>query len=94
MVRPCRKEMPAFEKVWQKYKSRAVVIVGVNINDDLGDAREFAGELGITYPLMVDENDELATELGVKGLPQTFFVERAGDILGSGPKLGIVTEAS
>jgi peroxiredoxin len=90
---PCRKEMPAFEKVWQKYKSRGVVIVGVNINDDLGDAREFVGELGITYPLVVDENDELATELGVKGLPQTFFVDTAGDIVGSGANLGILTHA-
>jgi cytochrome c biogenesis protein CcmG/thiol:disulfide interchange protein DsbE len=90
---PCRMEMPAFERVWRKYKSRGVVIVGVNINDDLGDAREFAGDLGITYPLVVDENDELATELGVKGLPQTVFVDAAGRIAGSGAKLGIVTEA-
>jgi cytochrome c biogenesis protein CcmG, thiol:disulfide interchange protein DsbE len=90
---PCRKEMPAFERVWQKYKSRGVVIVGVNINDDLGDAREFAGELGITYPLVVDENDELATELGVKGLPQTFFVDTSGDIVDSGAELGLLTQA-
>jgi peroxiredoxin len=89
---PCRTEMPAFERVWQKYESRGVVIVGVNINDDLGDAREFARELGITYPLVVDENDELATELGVKGLPQTFFVDSAGNIVDSGATLGLVTE--
>jgi peroxiredoxin len=90
---PCRKEMPAFERVWRRYKSRGVVIVGVNINDDLGDAREFAGDLGITYPLVVDENDELATELGVKGLPQTFFVDAAGAIVDTGAELGIMTEA-
>jgi cytochrome c biogenesis protein CcmG, thiol:disulfide interchange protein DsbE len=90
---PCRKEMPAFERVWQKYKSRGVVIVGVNINDDLGEAREFAGELGITYPLVVDENDELATELGVKGLPQTFFVDTSGEIVDSGAELGLLTQA-
>jgi peroxiredoxin len=85
--------MPAFEKVWGEYRRRDVVIVGVNINDDLGDARDFARDLGITYPLVVDENDELATELGVKGLPQTFFVDAAGDIVGSGARLGLVTEA-
>ena len=90
---PCRTEMPAFEKVWGEYRRRDVVIVGVNINDDLGDARDFARDLGITYPLVVDENDELATELGVKGLPQTFFVDAAGDIVGSGARLGLVTEA-
>lgn len=89
---PCRIEMPAFERVWQKYESRGVVIVGVNINDELGDAREFAQELGISYPLVVDDNDQLATELGVKGLPQTFFVDSAGDIVGSGATLGLVTE--
>jgi cytochrome c biogenesis protein CcmG, thiol:disulfide interchange protein DsbE len=89
---PCRKEMPAFEKVWQEYKSRDVTVVGVNINDDLDAARDFARKLGVTYPLVVDENDELATELGVKGLPQTFFVDAQGEIAGSGARLGVVSE--
>jgi cytochrome c biogenesis protein CcmG/thiol:disulfide interchange protein DsbE len=89
---PCRAEMPAFEKVWQKYGPRDVVVVGVNINDDLAEAREFARRRGVTYPLVVDENDELAAALGVKGLPQTFFVDAAGDIVGSGARLGGLTE--
>jgi cytochrome c biogenesis protein CcmG, thiol:disulfide interchange protein DsbE len=90
---PCRAEMPAFEKVWEKYRRRGVVVVGVNINDDLAAAGDFARGLGITYPLVVDENDELATELGVKGLPQTFFIDGAGEVVSSGARLGLVTEA-
>jgi peroxiredoxin len=89
---PCRAEMPAFEKVWGKYKNRGLVVVGVNINDDPAEARDFARRLGVTYPLVVDENDELATELGVRGLPQTFFVDSDGDIVGSGARPGVVTE--
>ncbi|MGH2788580.1 MAG: TlpA family protein disulfide reductase [Actinomycetota bacterium] len=89
---PCRTEMPTFEAAWQRYRDRGVVVVGVNINDDPEGARDFARELGVTYPLVVDDNDELATKLGVRGLPETFFVDSDGNILGSGATLGIVTE--
>jgi cytochrome c biogenesis protein CcmG/thiol:disulfide interchange protein DsbE len=89
---PCRTEMPAFEKTWQRYRDRGVVVIGVLFNDDPEEARDFASELGVTYPLVVDDNDELAIELGVRGLPQTFFVDSDGYILEPGATLGIITE--
>jgi cytochrome c biogenesis protein CcmG, thiol:disulfide interchange protein DsbE len=91
---PCRKEMPAFERVWQRYKDDGLTIVGVNWRDDPAKARGFAEELGVTYPLVVDEDRALGNELGVNvGLPQTFFVDAEGDLFeGSAGSLGILTE--
>jgi cytochrome c biogenesis protein CcmG/thiol:disulfide interchange protein DsbE len=87
---PCRKEMPIFERVARAYKSRDVTIVGVAWRDDPTAARAFVRKYGITYPIVRDEDDALGRQLGVNGLPQTFFIDRTGALRGD-PILGELT---
>jgi peroxiredoxin len=77
---PCREEMPAFEAVWQEFRDEGLVVLGVNLRDDPGKASAFARELDITYPLVRDPDEELARDLKVNGLPQTFFVSSSGKL--------------
>ena len=78
---PCREEAPLLQKVWRRYRDQGVVFVGVNIRDSVTDARRFVDEFGITYPVVRDENQELADDLGVYGLPETFFVDHEWRLL-------------
>jgi thiol-disulfide isomerase/thioredoxin len=71
---PCREEMPAFEKMWARYEGDGVRIVGVNVQDSVEGAQGFLDEVPVSYPIVLDPNNELASELGVRGLPQTFFI--------------------
>ena len=71
---PCRQEMPAFQRMWDKYSDDGVQIVGVNVQDSAEGARAFVKELGITYPVGIDEGS-LSNDLHVTGLPQTFFID-------------------
>jgi cytochrome c biogenesis protein CcmG, thiol:disulfide interchange protein DsbE len=72
---PCREEAPLLERTWRAYKDTGVRFVGVDIRDTAGDARRFAREFNITYPIVRDEDQTLARALDVYGLPQTFFVD-------------------
>jgi hypothetical protein len=46
--------MPSFEAIWQEYQDQDVVFVGVAVNSDREkNARAFAEEVGVTYPLGV-----------------------------------------
>ena len=72
---PCREEMPAFERMWQRYRDQGVQIVGVNYQDSVAGAEAFVEEVDVTYPIALDENGSLASKLGVRGLPQTFFID-------------------
>ena len=72
---PCREEMPAFERMWDRYRSQGIRIIGVNVQDSEIGAREFVDEVGVTYPIALDPQNELASQLGVRGLPQTFFID-------------------
>ena len=72
---PCREEMPAFERMWARYEDEGVQIIGVNIQDSEEGAREFVEEIGVTYPIALDTKGTLGNQLGVRGLPQTFFID-------------------
>lgn len=74
---PCREEMPAFERMWRRYRDSGIQIVGVNYQDSEQGAREFVDEIGVTYPIALDPDGSLARELGVRGLPQTFFIDES-----------------
>ena len=87
---PCREEMPAFEAVWQDYRDRGVHVVGVNVQDSEEAARAFMREIGVTYPIVIDEKQTLLKELQIGGLPQTFFLGPDYTLAGSdsGPSRG------
>lgn len=71
---PCREEMPAFERMWAKYKDDGVRIIGVNVQDSTEGAQGFLDEVPVSYSILLDPRSSLASELGVRGLPQTFFI--------------------
>jgi cytochrome c biogenesis protein CcmG/thiol:disulfide interchange protein DsbE len=71
---PCRDEGPLLERAWRDYRDRGVRFVGVNYQDTPSRARHFVEEFGITFPIVVDDEGELARALDVYGLPQTFFL--------------------
>jgi cytochrome c biogenesis protein CcmG, thiol:disulfide interchange protein DsbE len=77
---PCRAEAQALEIAWQRYKDRAVVLVGVNIQDKEEDARAFMKEFGITYLNGPDDSGKIAIDYGVWGIPETFFIDAQGRI--------------
>ena len=81
---PCREEAKVLEAAHQKYEAQGVRVLGVNVQDSVEDAQDFAQEFGITYPIIRDTDLSLYTKLGVSGLPETFFVDSKGVFFGVG----------
>ena len=46
--------MPAFERMYQEYSDKGVMFVGVAVSDDPANAKAFADEIGVTYPIGAD----------------------------------------
>jgi cytochrome c biogenesis protein CcmG, thiol:disulfide interchange protein DsbE len=80
---PCREESPLLERAWREYRREGVVFLGVNIKDAESDAKRFVAEFDVTYPMVRDENLDLSTDLGVQGLPETFFIDHEWRLLGA-----------
>lgn len=88
---PCKREAPALEKVWREYRSRGVVVLGVDSGDATGDARRFLSVHDITYPIVSDPAESQALRYGIPGLPVTFVINRVGRVVG-GEILGPVSD--
>jgi cytochrome c biogenesis protein CcmG, thiol:disulfide interchange protein DsbE len=77
---PCRDEAPALEAAWQKYKSKGVVFVGVAYTDTERAALAFIKEFGTTFPNGLDLGTRISTTYRITGVPETFFIDREGNI--------------
>lgn len=79
--KPCEEEAPVLEQTWTRYRRDGLVVVGAGWKDIRSDARRFAREYGITYPL-VDDGEDLTRAYGITGVPETFVIDRRGRIVG------------
>ncbi|MFQ5896785.1 MAG: TlpA family protein disulfide reductase [Candidatus Methylomirabilia bacterium] len=76
----CYEEAPVLEKGWRAYQDRGVVVVGVNIQDREELARKFLDQFSISFPNGPDPTGRISVDYGVYGVPETFFIDKAGVI--------------
>jgi len=77
---PCKKEMPGYQKLLDRYGSRGMAVVGFKFDTmrDMEDPVQFAKRIGVRYPLAVAA-DELKQKFGgIEGLPTTLLYDRDG----------------
>jgi cytochrome c biogenesis protein CcmG/thiol:disulfide interchange protein DsbE len=86
----CYEEAPVLERAWREYRDRSVMLVGINIQDKEEPARKFLQQFGHTFPNAPDPQGRVSVDYGVYGVPETFFIDRAGRVRAK--HVGAVTE--
>jgi cytochrome c biogenesis protein CcmG/thiol:disulfide interchange protein DsbE len=77
---PCRAEFPYFRDLARKRKGD-LVVVGVNSNDNDGDARDFLADNPVPYKHFKDPKLEVAASFdGVQAFPTTAFYDSKGEL--------------
>jgi cytochrome c biogenesis protein CcmG/thiol:disulfide interchange protein DsbE len=79
---PCKGEAKMLEAAWRQYRSRGVVFLGVDYHDVTSDARTFLERHGVTYPTVQDGSGKIADRYGVSAVPETYFIDRKGRLVG------------
>jgi peroxiredoxin len=81
---PCRKEIPGFVELYNAYKSRGLVVIGVSMDDvdDIADVKRFAAQMKMNYPILLGfgRDDDLKPAFGELPLPTSFVITRDGRI--------------
>jgi cytochrome c biogenesis protein CcmG/thiol:disulfide interchange protein DsbE len=88
---PCRVESPLLERWHKRLAGRGGTVLGVDVLDVASDARDFAREYRLSYPLARDGDGDVLGKWGVLAYPETFVVDRRGRIAAS--RRGPVDEA-
>jgi peroxiredoxin len=73
-----RQEMPALDRINTTYSRAGLVVLGVSVDEDLGRAREFAGAMKVSYPIMFDTGSDIGRDYLLQKIPLTILVDRAG----------------
>jgi peroxiredoxin len=78
---PCRKEIPDFVRLYERFRDNGLEIIGVSLDHE-GEAilRPFVKHYGINYPIVLGTREVVLDYGGIKGVPTTFFIDRNGTI--------------
>jgi thiol-disulfide isomerase/thioredoxin len=77
MCGPCVDALPEVKKLWQKYKDKEFVVIGIhNSAADTSNAREFIEKNGITYPIAIDRST--GESYDVQTIPQFWLIDKQG----------------
>lgn len=79
---PCRTEAPELQGVYDEYQADGVRFLGVNVRDQAPAAEAFIRNFSVTYPNVLDSQNEVVTALhGVlppQATPSTVVLDREG----------------
>ncbi|TMW73690.1 TlpA disulfide reductase family protein [Alteribacter natronophilus] len=81
---PCREEKPDLTRIHREYYDEGVRVVGLNRTSqesDLDNIHRFLEEFDVTYPNLMDEEDEAARAYQVIGMPLTYVLDPDGRII-------------
>ena len=81
---PCRAEAPNVVAVYEKYRDKGLVVIGVPVNDMLEATESAMRDLGIHYPQVLDPSMALADRFGVVGIPHIILFAPDGSVVAAG----------
>ena len=90
---PCVNELPELEKLYQELKEQGVGVVGMVLDtvdndgktdeDIVAKAQKLKEKTGVTYPLLIPDEGNLNGRIsGLQSFPESFFVDKDGNIVG------------
>jgi len=77
---PCRREMPDFQAMYDKYREQGLEVYGINVGESKITVADFRSKVGTNFPILIDEGDQAQADYRILPLPATFFVDRSGTI--------------
>ena len=76
---PCRQEMPHLEKIHKKYKRLGFTLLGVNVEENSTDAKNYLKDVKVTFPILFDSTQKTSKLYNVSAMPTTILIDRNGN---------------
>ncbi|WP_431028722.1 TlpA family protein disulfide reductase [Lysinibacillus sp. LZ02] len=80
---PCKAEMPHLQS-FHENSTEDVVLLGVNLtkrDDGIEVLEQFVYDYGVTYPILLDEQDEVGTLYNILSIPTTYILDQQGRVV-------------
>jgi len=78
---PCRKQIPEFIDLYNRYEARGFVVLGVCVDESPAKVKKFVRNLKVNYPILLGgSRDDLQQAFAPPGFPTGFIIGRDGRI--------------
>ena len=80
---PCKVEIPGFVKLYNAYKDKGFVVIGISTDDPAEQLRSFAQQMKMTYPVLVGSDRTDITDVAygpMWGIPVSYLIGKDGVI--------------
>jgi peroxiredoxin len=78
---PCRAEMPAMEKLQQKFQGRPFQMLAVNFMETRAKAKAFVDKMKLTFPIVMDPHGVIGKNYNAENLPVTYIIDKQGNVI-------------
>ncbi len=78
----CKAEVPKVNALVEKYSSQGMKFFSINIgaNDSVRRATKYAKKIGMNYPIIFDEQQEITNQYRIMGVPTIIIADSKGTI--------------
>ena len=79
---PCRSEMPYIQEIYddRAWLDKGLVILAIDIGESQATAEDFMRSRNLSFPVLLDTNQEVALNYNIRVIPTTFLVDKEGII--------------
>lgn len=79
---PCKKEIPDFIDLQNKYEKQGFTFIGISVDEDGAKVvKPFYKEMKMNYPVLLMDNKIQEQFGGIRGYPTTFLIDQNGKII-------------
>jgi peroxiredoxin len=77
---PCRKEMPDLETLFERFRSKGLVVLGIS-DEEAAKVEPFIRERKVSFPVLLDPGRKVNEMFVVEGIPKSFVYDREGKLV-------------
>ncbi len=78
---PCKKEMPFIQNQYELFKEKGIIILAVDVAEPQPVVEKFALKYGLTFPILLDLNQETMDLYDVAAIPVSFLIDENGKVV-------------
>ncbi len=79
---PCVYEMPHIQQVYEEWSGKGLMVLAINVGESSSKVKGFLRSEGLSLPVLLDANHDVAPRYRVMYFPTTFLIDKDGIIRG------------
>jgi len=79
--KPCEDEMPAMETLYRELHGAGFELIAISVDDDRATVAAFRDKLGLSFPILLDPEQDAAAAYQTFRFPESFLIGRDGIVV-------------